>query len=190
MRIKEKIYTLLSSKLVKFWDFRCLIPTIWTMLQIQPCVACLLPSMNNHVCRWPLFTTHICLNIYVGSRVKFCAYVCLCRGCSECFWSSVQLLNPDFEVRNMERKSTSSSASAKDLEDWWRTEGDVLFSFHVLNPTERGAERFQYMCSEVFVCRARGRRANIKIKSISCLIHCDVQKFSCLFPFIFDPLLV
>lgn len=61
----------------------------------------------------------------------------------------MQLLDPDFEVRKMERQSNSSPASAKDLEDWWRTERDVLFSFHVLNPTERGAVGLECVSGEV-----------------------------------------
>lgn len=63
------------------------------------------------------------------------------QGLHKCFWTSGSLLDPDLEVRRMGRRSTSSAALAEDLQDRWRTEGDAFFSFHVLNPSERGAAR-------------------------------------------------
>lgn len=159
---------------MKFWSLKCLIPTIQTMLQIQPCVACLcLSVMNDHVCRWPLFRIRVCLNIYAGSHVWGFVHMCLCRGCATCFWRSVPLLNPDSEVRKMERKSTSSSASAKDLKDRRRC-------FVLLSCAQSHWDR----SSKGSVCVWRGvcvrSRVNIKNKSNNYLMHCDVQRVLCL----------
>lgn len=94
-----------------------------------------------------------------------------------------ELLNPDFEVKNW-RRSTSSQP----LTGFGGQKEVFLASFHVLSPAERGAvgKVSSQMCV-VFVCGAGGTRMNIENKSSNHLMDCNVKTYPCLLHFTYLP---
>lgn len=70
-------------------------------------------------------------------HVSFCAHVCVFMSKGElCFWRSV---DGGYWIQILKQKNQEREHFILAPDRLWRTGGDVLSSFHVFNPTERGA---------------------------------------------------